>query len=328
MAGDKKTRAAEAGLNSRTIFGARLVCFLLFVSAAVTAGVAAYLSPGTRWVVAILAFVSAGFLNALAAFVVIWLRIDRLQAELKNHEKKQEMRGQLGSALAFWDRKAFASNTVIIVYGGGLSSMRGSRSEAPGAATAKSVEEVERVLKLVHRDVKIVRCGVADLTLAKVETPSIQLIILGGYLTVKPLEQLRLEANLPYWQELTKPEDRKVICNHITRSSELQDDRVVKDLALVTIIVEATGRHVLWISGNYGLGTFGAVLALTRPGAAEGLSYPDPGFYRQVVVEIGSIENEWIEFDHAQLMCGDPITGALPPNFSISTLWRPQAAGG
>lgn len=53
--------------------------------------------------------------------------------------------------------------------------------------------------------------------------------------------------------------------------------------------------------------------------------YPEPGKYRQAIVTVGSIENEWIQHDHPQITVLNSIENCLPDNFAIASLWRPAA---
>ena len=155
------------------------------------------------------------------------------------------------------------------------------------------------------------------------------IILLGGYLSVPTLEQFQQHANLPYRQDFSDKNQRKVIVvrEDQMRVSELDGANKIKtDYATVTIVVDSSGRHLFWLSGNYGIGAYGAVLAATRNEPRLQFGKPAKGQFYQAVVKVSSVHDDKLEPDHRHIEICDRINGDLPGAFSLASLWQRPAA--
>jgi hypothetical protein len=159
-------------------------------------------------------------------------------------------------------------------------------------------------------------------------------VLLGGYLSIPGLKDFPSKAGVTYHQDFEQ-KGRKVVLGSVSRPSRIFESRldtaeelVVEDYGVVTLITEKDKRSIVWLSGNYGLATYGAVLFLTRPELIEKLEIPQPGHYTQLVLRIDKIENNELLPDHRDIRVCTTQSGDLHPDFSLSMIATPVAAGG
>jgi hypothetical protein len=257
--------------------------------------------------------------NVLTSFGAVLFGVSRIEREMQ----KYELQRNLGIVIDFWGRDALRANGFHIIYGGTLGAFRDDEKQYSSLATIYSIQALEEVFGLILGDEPSPRHTAFDKVDPKQAAQAqYNIILLGGYVSIPVLKEFPVRANLPYLQDFSDTNRRRVILVREERVSELSDTNdITSDYALVTIAVEASGRHLFWFSGNYGIATYGALLAATRNDARLQLGRPEPGEYFQAIVRVWSVQNSTLDPDHKEIEVSESISGKLPKDFSLAWLW-------
>jgi len=269
---------------------------------------------------------SAICVNALTSTAAVLIGLSRIEADLQRFARQKS----LGILVDFWGRDELRSNGFKVIYGGELGSFRDDTHQRTSLATIYSIQELAKTLGVVAPELPPLKyAAFTDVDATEVATGRYHIILLGGYLSIPTLKEFQQRANLPYRQDFSNQNNRKVIVvRDVERISEIDNDKIVTDYAVVTIAVDSSGRHLFWLSGNYGIATYGAVLAATRNEPRLQLGKPATGHYYQAIIRVSSVRDDKLEPDHPHIEICDRIDGQLPPNFSLASLWPLPAAAG
>jgi hypothetical protein len=264
--------------------------------------------------------ISSIAVNALTSFGAVLFGISRIEREMQKYENQRN----LGILMDFWGREPLRSNGFRIFYGGALGAFRDDEKQYSSLATIYSIQALQEMFGRILNDGPLPHHTAFDkVDPAQASSAQYHIILLGGYLSIPVLEDFPKRANLPYVQDFSDKDRRMIKVVQKPRVSELNKDTndIVEDYAVVTIAVEGSGRHLFWFSGNYGIATYGALLAATRNNPRLQLGKPNAGEFFQAVVRVWSVQESTLEPDHEEIEICDTISGNLPEDFSIGWLW-------
>jgi hypothetical protein len=268
------------------------------------------------------ALTSSIAVNVMTSFVAVLLGINHLEREIRNQERLR----QLTNLIGFWGRENFRSEGFKIFYGGKLGAFRDDEQQYSSLATIYGVQALTEMFNNIfpgqdapeHMSFDNVKPNDA-------KRGSYHVILLGGYMSIKVLERFPDLADLQYTQDFSDPEMRRIRIGRKTDIATELDDRndITTDYAMVTIAVEESGRHLFWFSGNYGIGTYGALLTATRNEECCRFEHPGKGRFYQAIIKVSSVRESSIEPDHEDITIEKFCSGHLPKGFSIGWLWEP-----
>jgi hypothetical protein len=191
-------------------------------------------------------------------------------------------------------------------------------------ATIRSVQDLERILGDIYGDDSSVSSGAFNsFSHDQIANSQRHVILLGGYLSISSLKGLPEKAGFSYHQDFEDKNARKVIVGASKSYTTESTNKVSCDYAIVTVAVEYYSRRALvWISGNFGLGTYGAIIAAINQTKPLQFQTPDPGYYYQAVVRITNIDDEWLRPDHQDYEICDSIGGTMAKDFGVAWIWE------
>jgi hypothetical protein len=264
--------------------------------------------------------ISSIAVNALTSFGAVLFGISRIEREMQ----KIENRRSLGIIMDFWGRQHLRSNGFRIFYGGTLGAFRDDGPQYTSLATVYSLQALKEMFgRILGDDPTPGDMAFHEVVPEQASGAKFHVILLGGYLSIPVLENFPKQANLPFVQDFSDKDRRLIRAVQKVLVSELSTDThdIVQDYAVVTIAVESSGRHLFWFSGNYGIATYGALLAATRNNPRFQLGKPVAGEYFQAIIRVWSVKKSKLEPDHEDIEICETISGKLPTDFSIGWLW-------
>jgi len=290
--------------------------FALWASYPPQAGV----DPNAWWRVTI----SAIAVNALTSFGAVLFGLNRLEDHIERELQKSDFLRNFGLLVDFWGRESLRSNGFCIIYGGKLGAFRDDEHQHSSLATIYSLQALKEMFgKIFDKQFAPVDKAFDRVNAKEEAAAPYNIILLGGYVSIPVLEEFPKRAKLPYRQDFSDPDRRLIRVVDEERVSVLDEhtNHIVEDYALVTIAVESSGRHLFWFSGNYGIGTYGALLAATRNNPRLQMGKPEPGHYYQAVIRVWSVKESTLDPEHKEIEIYDYVTSKLPKDFSIGWLW-------
>jgi hypothetical protein len=264
--------------------------------------------------------VSSIAVNALTSFGAVLFGISRIEREMQ----KYEIQRNLGIVMDFWGREPLRANGFRIIYGGNLGAFRDDEKQYSSLATIYGIQALKDMFAKILNDEPVPHhVAFSKVDPEQASNAQYNVILLGGYLSIPVLEDFPKRANLPYVQDFSNTDKRLIKVVQKPLVSELSKDTkdIVEDYAVVTIAVEGSGRHLFWFSGNYGIATYGALLAATRNNPRLQLGKPEAGEFFQAVVRVWSVQESTLDSSHEAIEICDTISGKLPADFSIGWLW-------
>lgn len=260
--------------------------------------------------------------NALAVYVVLFLGFHHFQTIYEILVSKNRM----NFTYELWESTNAKKNGFKIYFGGDLGSMRDDMPTKSCLATHYSIHLLtDNLIKCYGKKIKI---HTEPFPLATKENhieKHMDIIILGGHVAIPKLKQFSESSGFIFYQNFDDPDNRRIIFsaeksrNYVSKLGGDASNDV--DYALLTIVVEKhSGRHLYWFSGNFGIGTYGAVIMATRKNHPK-LRKPTPGRYNQYIIRVNDIYNERITESHGSIDIAKDASTDLPSEFNINTLW-------
>jgi hypothetical protein len=207
----------------------------------------------------------------MSVFLALMLGATAIERAIESRHRRQ----RLGDPVQFWDTNS-ECRTYYVIFGGELSEDSEIRTHWATAYTFSLISEF--LTDLLPSGCKV------ELFPARVRTnlwkdvlgliKDFNVVILGGSISFPPTVALLESLNTPFRQEANGLPRKIVYCdktlnapndpNQPTYPSNKQNNYIQRDFALVTRVLHKTTKNLLvMISGNYGVGTAGAGIALT-----------------------------------------------------------------
>jgi hypothetical protein len=146
--------------------------------------------------------------NVLTSFGAVLFGVSRVEREMQ----KYELQRNLGLLADFWGRDSLRVNGFHIVYGGTLGAFRDDERQYSSLATIYSIQALKEIFGKIERDVAVPPHTAFDRLDAKQAADArYNIILLGGYLGIPILTEFPRRANLPYVQDFSDKNRRRII---------------------------------------------------------------------------------------------------------------------
>jgi hypothetical protein len=232
-------------------------------------------------------------ISLIASFAAVLVGVNSLQRYIDATDRKKK----LGNMKDFWEVEDPKAGFVI-VFGGQIGDFLDDEPTVTSEATMRSLAKLMAAIMEVHGStVDIFVENYVDFK--KAEHGNRNLVLLGGYLSVPPVEDIAIEASFPYRQNLQDSENRLIIRSgdgvaSVERKSERKIDSkskpVLLDWAFIAKVQEVdVKKTAFFFSGNYGAGTYAAVLAATSRDAPYLNCKTHPGGSKQWIIEARNV---------------------------------------
>jgi hypothetical protein len=241
-----------------------------------------------KWIEQLLSLIS----GVTSTFLALLLGLKQIERIIE----RQSRRNALRDVGEFWQTQS-NSPRFYILFGGRASAPSDDIEVRVQFATAYSFATLSSMLGDLYEGAAHLEFRPArlyDATAMRNLIDSDNVVILGGDISVPFTDEVLSELSAPYRQNC-KAAPREIFRSENGARSEVHFSQVVdsviqKDVALVTRFLHPKTRNLLvFISGNFGVGTIGSTLALTKPS-----EFPSAGFDRdasaqQCIIEVGGV---------------------------------------
>jgi len=292
---------------------AKWIAFLMFLVFLIAVFGSARKEESMYWLYTV---VSSLFISMLATYLVVFFGLDTFQEYVRDVESRKKS----WEACKFWGLWDRDIRKVTICYGGTLGEWLDDKVSKSSLATVYSIERLKDFFRN-HLDgsvqVGVHAFGENCSRLLPANALDGDLIVLGGYISIKPLKDIHKKFR--FYQNFDDENDRILVANGDIRSNKV-DGMITSDVCLVTVVDAGSGRRLYWFSGNYGLGTYGAISALTGGWPEFKVIDLPPGGYVQYVIETLSIVNQELTSEHSLFGCLDRLFTYLPGDSSVRTI--------
>jgi hypothetical protein len=273
-------------------------------------------------------FLSSIILNTSAAFLALLMGTSKLQKQIDDLEQLK----YYGQARQFWVSIMKSGMRFHIVHGHPFRAWDDDKDSNSSVATLLSVLEIERMLPKLLSGSVVTRChyeGRGDEFKMSLEDPSNHIIIVGGPKSIGCLESLQSKAMLTIRHQTIG--DENVLSKGWAddppfKASRYPNDARKSDYGLITVLrpKDCGNRRIIWIYGNYGIGTYGGILLLFRQdGSCVELKDPQPGDYHQFVIKVDNIPPVGrIEADHRDIEQVEDPSNRLPTDLTMDDIIR------
>jgi hypothetical protein len=256
--------------------------------------IAAYLADfdGSKWIEQVLMSLVSG---VTATFLALLFGLKQIERILAIHSRRNTYR----EVAEFWQTGAHSKRFFILF--GGRGAVNNSDIEIRlQFATAYSFAIISGMLHELFEGAARIEFLPAhtfdDASLLKL-IQSDNVVILGGDLSVPFTDQVLKALGAPYRQDC-KASPREI---HRIQSgmrseahySQAKEKSIGKDVALVTRIIDHRTRNLLvFVSGNYGVGTIGGAIAVTAPKQFPAAGFDSEAGGQQCIVEITGVQSD------------------------------------